>query len=222
MVNLCDLSGIVSEENVDQTKHLEEKLAYCEEMIQKNPALSSGYCDKGLLLRALNRYEEALAAFEQAIQRDPDLVFAYSGKGVLLIDLQQYEEALLAFDQVIERDPTYVRAYKNKGRVLTRLQRYNEAIDVYQKAYQLDPADSSVYEALTRLKRYSGRKLRRRISLLYMELWRVYYAIIIVASGFTMALLSLRINMLYAIGIAILTISAALILLFKTFRSVKR
>jgi len=41
-----------------------------------------------------------------------------------------------------------------------------------------------------------------------MELWRVYYAIIIVAAGFTMALLSVRINTLYAIGIAILTISS--------------
>jgi hypothetical protein len=47
------LSSIVSEENMDQTKHLEEKLAYCEEMIQKNPTLASGYCDKGLLILAL-------------------------------------------------------------------------------------------------------------------------------------------------------------------------
>jgi tetratricopeptide (TPR) repeat protein len=212
----------VSEENMDQIKHLEEKLAYCEEMIQKNPTLASEYCDKGLLLRALKRYEKGLAVFEQAIQRDPNLVFAYSGKGVLLTDLQRYEEALLAFNQVIERDPTYVRAYKNKGRILTRLQRYNEAIDAYKKAYQLDPADSTVYEVLTKLKRYNKKKLHRGISRLYMELWRVYYAIIIVASGFTMALLSFRINTLFAIGIAILTISAALILLLKTFRTAKR
>ena len=55
---------------MDQIKHLEEKLACCEEMIQKKPTLASGYCDKGLLLRALKRFEEGLAAFDQASQLD--------------------------------------------------------------------------------------------------------------------------------------------------------
>ena len=45
---------------MEGTKHLEEELARCEEMLQNNPALASGHCDKGLLLFELKRYEEAL------------------------------------------------------------------------------------------------------------------------------------------------------------------
>ncbi len=60
----------------------------------------------------------------------------------------------------------------------------------------------------------------RRYRLAYMELWRLYYAVIIAGSGFAMAYVSLRDgNPPFAVVISALTIAAVIVLLLWTFRT---
>src|SRR5215472_7814385 len=181
---------------MDETKPLEDALARYEEMIQHTPTAS--VCgDKGKTLLDLKRYEEALLTFEHAIELDPNLPLAHYDKGVAFAHLQRNEEALLAYEQAIQQDPTSTNAYKYKGVALGHLERYNDAMDAYNKTLQLAPTDKSVSETIDKLKLYQERLLNRKVNRIYAELWRVYYAILIVASGFTMALLSFRLSPLF-------------------------
>ncbi len=60
----------------------------------------------------------------------------------------------------------------------------------------------------------------RRYRLAYMELWRLYYAVVIAGSGFAMAYVSLRGgNLAFAAGISVLTVAAVIVLLMWTFRT---
>jgi len=198
-------------------KRYEEALLTFEHAIELDPNLPLAHYDKGVAFAHLQRNEEALLAYEQVIQQDPNYVRAYVNKGGALIHLKRYEEAVLAFEQAIQQDPTSTNAYKYKGVALGHLERYNDAMDAYNKTLQLAPTDKSVSETIDKLKLYQERLLNRKVNRIYAELWRVYYAILIVASGFTMALLSFRLSPLFALGIAILTIGAALLCCSKHF-----
>ena len=63
-------------------------------------------------------------------------------------------------------------------------------------------------------------KRAKKMIKLYMELWRIYYAIIIGGSGFTIAFL-MRGNLFLAIVIVLLTLGALALLMFRTFRPAK-
>jgi tetratricopeptide (TPR) repeat protein len=186
-----------------------------EEQLQQQPATATERGKEGKRLLKLRRYGDALIAFEQATQLDPQAAFAYTGRGAALIGLRCYEEALLACEQAIQLNPMYGAAYIYKARVLHCLKRYGEARDALEQALQLNPTDKSLQN---NLQRYRRRLRLYRIDRAYGELWRLYYAIIILASGGTMTWLAFRLNPLFAPGLALLTIAAVLIMLFKTFR----
>ena len=64
---------------------------------------------------------------------------------------------------------------------------------------------------------YSRKREKQR--LLYMEMWRVYYAVIILGSGGAMTYFSARSgNVVFAIVVAALTLAAVAILIARTFR----
>lgn len=68
---------------------------------------------------------------------------------------------------------------------------------------------------------YSRKREKQR--LLYMELWRAYYGVIILASGGAMTYFSAKSgNAVFAIVVAALTLAAVAILIVRTFRRTRR
>jgi tetratricopeptide (TPR) repeat protein len=169
--------------------------------------MASASCQEGKSLLKQRRYEEAVAAFEHAIQCDPNAAPAHHGKGAAFVGLRRYEEALRACERAIQLDPTSVAVYVNKAQALHALKRYREALKAVEQALQRNPTNSSLQRYRSKLKQY-------RIHRAYGELWRLYYALIILASGATMAWLAFRLDPFFAL----VTIAAVLIMLFKTFR----
>ena len=64
---------------------------------------------------------------------------------------------------------------------------------------------------------------RERQRLIYMEMWRAYYAVIILASGAAITYAGAQSgNFLFALGVAVLTIAAIIVLFARTFRRARR
>lgn len=191
-------------------RQYEEALAACEQAIQLDPMHVRSYVNKAVIFHYFKRDSKALDIAEQACRIDPNFALAYTIKGRALIRLHRYEEALAVCEQAIRLDPS-VTNYTYKAQALHHLKRYNEAAHASRQVLQLDPSNKNI-------KRYlSGLKLHR-VNRIHGELWRIYYAIIMLGSGCTIAVLGFQFSPVFSAVIILLTIMAVFILFFKTFR----
>lgn len=203
---------------MDDTEQLEQALSRFDDIRRQHPNDATIFCEKGIILHRLHRPEEAFLAFEEALKMQPDLARAYCGEGIIFAETQRYQDALSAFEQTIKYDPTYIQAYKNKAGMLVRMKRYKEAVPALERALELDPSDKDIARMLANVKRYRSRQAHRKISGCYMELWRIYYAIIISGTGLVIAAFCAQVSFFLGAFMLLLTIGAVLVLLLKTFR----
>lgn len=125
-----------------EMRHYSAALAAYEEAIAIQPD-AEGWNNKGIALRALQRYEEAVNAHNHALELDPTYVDAWYSKGLTFRAMNRYDDAIAAFQQAIALNDSMAIIYKNLADALRTCGRYQEALAAYERVIALDPSSSA-------------------------------------------------------------------------------
>lgn len=71
-------------------------------VVALEPAVGSGWNERGDVLLDLGRYENAIRSFEKAIDIDPDDYYAWYGKACIEIKTGKIEDGLLHLEKPIK------------------------------------------------------------------------------------------------------------------------
>ncbi|MFH2124788.1 MAG: YcaO-like family protein [Pseudomonadota bacterium] len=133
---------------VDDSKHLEQKLARMEELIP-NAYYLAFYRGRNLYNNGLP--ESALDAFDRALALIPeqeDLPYIYSYKGHCLKELGRYDEAIKTLDLGRVEDDERPDLHNMLGVCYYKIDDFNQAIVHFHRAVELNPASSMDYANL--------------------------------------------------------------------------
>ncbi|TAL04801.1 MAG: tetratricopeptide repeat protein, partial [Rhodospirillaceae bacterium] len=123
------------------------------------PKDATALSNRGLALRALQRFDEALLCFNKSAAFNPVAAETHYNRALTLHDLGRYDEALTAFDRAIILKPDYAEAHAGRANALASLSRLDEAVAGFDAALALHPADTHTLHnrghALMRLGRYN-------------------------------------------------------------------
>lgn len=118
---------------------LEDSLQHIRQVEHLGQEIPQTQFEKGLTLRAMQRYKEAIPAFEAALQKMPghlhlmyNLAYCYQVSG-------QPEHAQLTYEKVIEVQPNHVGANYLSGTILSQTGKNKEAILRFDHVLRLDP-----------------------------------------------------------------------------------
>ncbi|MBW6519456.1 MAG: YcaO-like family protein [Desulfoarculaceae bacterium] len=135
-------------ELVDNTRHLEEKLAQMEQLIPDAYYLAFY---RGRNLYNNGQPETALDAFDRALALSPeqeDLPYIYSYKGHCLQDLGRYDEAIKILELGREEDDERPDLHNMLGVCHYKMEAYNQAIVHFHRAVELNPVSAMDYANL--------------------------------------------------------------------------
>jgi ribosomal protein S12 methylthiotransferase accessory factor len=135
-------------ELVDDTNHLEQKLARMEQLIPDAYYLAFY---RGRNLYNHGQPESALDAFDRALALFPeqeDLPYIYSYKGHCLKDLGRYDEAIKTLDLGRAEDDERPDLHNMLGVCYYKIEDFNQAIIHFHRAVELDPASAMDYANL--------------------------------------------------------------------------
>ena len=74
-------------------------------LCELDPTNSVVWYNKGIALKAKERYNEALRAYDKAIEFAPLKLDAWNNKGKLLTIREKYDEAIKAYSKAIDINP---------------------------------------------------------------------------------------------------------------------
>jgi len=135
-------------ELVDDTNHLEQKLARMEQLI---PDVYYLAFYRGRNLYNNGQSESALDAFDRALALFPeqeDIPYIYSYKGHCLKDLSRYDEAIKTLEQGRVVDDERPDLHNMLGVCYYKIEDFNQAIIHFHRAVELDPASAMDYANL--------------------------------------------------------------------------
>ncbi len=135
-------------ELVEDSEHLEQKLARMEQLIPDAYYLAFY---RGRNLYNHGQSESALAAFDRALTLSPeqeDLPYIYSYQGHCLKDLGVYDEAIKALELGRAVDDERPDLHNMLGVCWYKKEDYNQAIVHFQRAVELNPASAMDYANL--------------------------------------------------------------------------
>lgn len=140
--------------------HLDEAIAYYDQVLAIEPANTNAWNNKGACLRKQGKVLEALDCYERAIGADRYNVSAWNNKGSLLMSVGKHTEAIVQFNKAIELDSSNEYAWLNKAMTEERLGLKGEAFTSYQKFVELKPTQFAAHleHAKTRLEELKKRK----------------------------------------------------------------
>jgi len=122
---------------------LEEALASCDRVLALRGEVAEVLCNRGNILRRLERFDEALASYDRALAVRPDYADALTNRGLALHDLDRFADALASHEQALSIQPNLVEALVNRGFALHALGRLQQALASLERAVALRP-DSAV------------------------------------------------------------------------------
>jgi tetratricopeptide (TPR) repeat protein/RNA polymerase subunit RPABC4/transcription elongation factor Spt4 len=82
--------------------------------------------NKGVILRAINKFSEAIECYERALELDPNYRDAWCNKGFALERLERYEEAIRAYSKSLEITPDYDLALYSRAECMKKLKRIDK------------------------------------------------------------------------------------------------
>lgn len=135
-------------ELVDNTRHLEQKLAQMEQLIPDAYYLAFY---RGRNLYNNGQPETALDAFDRALALSPeqeDLPYIYSYKGHCLQDLGRYDEAIKILELGRAEDDERPDLHNMLGVCHYKMEAYNQAIVHFHRAVELNPVSAMDYANL--------------------------------------------------------------------------
>ncbi len=122
------------------------------------PRSAKAYCNRGVVLQALNRFDEALASYDEAIALNPDNAEVHSNRGNALLELGRFDDAVASYDAALDVNPDNIGALCSRACALIELRRLDEAVASCDKAIALSPDHAPALNnrgnALTNLKRF--------------------------------------------------------------------
>ena len=116
---------------VDAWKNSE---ALWDDIIKKQPTISSAYNNRGNLFYQKADWNNALADFNKAIELNPKYPNSYSNRASVNIYLGKFEEALKDNEKALSINPHFPEAWLGKGVALYNMNKNEEAIKCYEKA----------------------------------------------------------------------------------------
>jgi len=129
---------------------------HIERAVALAPARADCRCNRGFILRALDRDDDAETAFRQAIERDPDMVEAHYQLGNLLRETRRPADAEASYRRVLELVPAHHQAHNNLGAALGELDRFDEAAEHFRRAIALKPEYAEAHSNLAHASRAVG------------------------------------------------------------------
>jgi predicted O-linked N-acetylglucosamine transferase (SPINDLY family) len=138
------------------------ELALAEKAARKavafNKAFPEGWCNLGLIVRALGRLDEAVACYGRALSLRAAFPQALNNLGIALKDLGRHQEALDAYRRALALEVAYPEAWCNLGNALSELGRRAEAVSAYRRALEFRPDYPDVLSNLGVALRESGER----------------------------------------------------------------
>ncbi|HWB61536.1 MAG TPA: tetratricopeptide repeat protein, partial [Chthoniobacteraceae bacterium] len=131
---------------------------------------SSGYIQRGLLLRQQRRYAEAEGFFRDALAQNPNDSFALMQLASCQLQMENRErDALQSIDRAIALEPNEAAYHGMRSCVLSSLDRGAEALKAADAGIELDPTSSFVFtaraQALLHLEKWSDAEAAARQAL---------------------------------------------------------
>ena len=120
-------------------KSYKDSLTLLDGALKIKPDFTDALNNKGICLKALDRFEEALECYEKALKIKPDFTNALNNQGNCFQNLNRFEEALECYKKALSIKPNYIDALNNLGNCLKVLNRFEEAIESYKKALKIKP-----------------------------------------------------------------------------------
>lgn len=114
-------------------------LTFYNACIDKNPACSIAYNNRGVLLENTGKIDDAILDYSKAIELNPHDSRAYYNRGVLFDRKGLINEALVDFSNAIKNKPDYAEAFLNRGNIYGKLKQVENAINDYTEAIRLKP-----------------------------------------------------------------------------------
>ena len=150
------------------TEACEQKIAYCDKAIRKDPHDSTAYHTRGWFYVALGQYNQAIADFDKAIRLDPKNAMTYYWRGFAHCATGQYDRAIadaaeahpldpendsaswelwhFARDsQAISLDPQDAYSYGQRGRAYANHGEHQRAVADFNAALRVEPQDAITY-----------------------------------------------------------------------------
>ena len=123
-------------------------IAYYEQILLLNPALSETHSNLGSLLCQQGQIVKAIVHHRQALRLAPYDPDTHYNLGVVFYQDRQWESAIDHYQQAIRLQPNYANAYNNLGVTLSQLKRQEEAIAAYQQAVLHNPNHANAHNNL--------------------------------------------------------------------------
>lgn len=132
---MLHLLGIIAHQQKDE----QTALAFMNQAIAADPSVPDYYCNRGIVLLALNCSDEAIVDFERALELLPDNPEAHFNLGKAMLSQDRYEDAIANLGRFLQRRPNSAIAYGMIGDALWKMGNTVESINACRKAVAIDP-----------------------------------------------------------------------------------
>jgi len=110
-----------------------EALELIEAALRRIPASADALSNRGIVLKALERYEEALTSCDRALLIKLDHIDALSNRAQVLLRQEHFAEALASADAALALKPNHIAALNNRCYALVKLERVPEAVETFRR-----------------------------------------------------------------------------------------
>lgn len=126
----------------------DEALEWCDQIVELQTELPTGYLCRGYTYLARDVYEDAQTSFELAIDRDIESASGYFGLGRVYYAQDDCAGARAEFEKTLELDAYSTGAQQWIGYTYICEDNYTAAIESFQTAQAMDPYDDQSFVGL--------------------------------------------------------------------------
>lgn len=124
--------------------------------IQRDPAMTKAYFERGYQKQRINRIDEALIDYNTVIRLDPNDVVAYYDRGLIYRDLGEPQKALTDFSAAIGQKSPQAKYYYERAAVYQEAGDFDHALADYDAVVAQFPRDTNAYYGRSRLRADNG------------------------------------------------------------------
>ena len=134
-----------SQEYLFAKKNYAKSMADLDQVLRIDPAYTSAYVNRGLILFKEGKFRESVADYDRAIKLDPGNVDAYFNRGLIFAGRGDSAKALLDYDRAVQLNPYDPESFNSRGDIYFKLGRTADALLDFERAIRLAPDYAEAY-----------------------------------------------------------------------------